>query len=154
MIKCTRKQMTWQQRRMTGRHLAHRIRGVTGRLHSDTRMVQVISDKFRSTGGYQNPPGKLLGLMGLMVEERRQAKVWHAPLGPNRIGLGLGGGPPFPSLLPLLPSSPTWTRKGGNLLLLGVGIPPWARPLWPALLLLPSFIYGGRGHPIDTQVDL
>ena len=25
----TRKQMTWQQRRITGRHLAHRIRGVT-----------------------------------------------------------------------------------------------------------------------------
>ena len=25
----TRKQMTWKQRRITGRHLAHRIRGVT-----------------------------------------------------------------------------------------------------------------------------
>ena len=42
------------------------------------------------------PSGKLLGLMGLMVEERRQAKVWRAPPGPNRIGLGLGGSPPFP----------------------------------------------------------
>ena len=29
----TRKQMTWQQRRITGRHLAHRIQGVTTLLH-------------------------------------------------------------------------------------------------------------------------
>ena len=30
----TRKQMTWQQRRITGRRLAHRIRGVTHQQHS------------------------------------------------------------------------------------------------------------------------
>ena len=30
----TRKQMTWQQRRITGRHLAHRIRGVTAIHHT------------------------------------------------------------------------------------------------------------------------
>ena len=29
----TRKQMTWQRQRITGRHLAHRIRGVTTLLH-------------------------------------------------------------------------------------------------------------------------
>ena len=29
-----------------------------------------------------------------------------------------------------------------------------ARPKGPTGLPPPSFIYGGRGHPIDTQVDL
>ena len=32
--------------------------------------------------GLPEPPVKLLGLMGLMVEERRQAKVWRAPPSP------------------------------------------------------------------------
>ena len=43
-------------------------------------MVRVVSDKFRSNGGYRTPPPprKLLGLMGLVVEERRQAKEWRA----------------------------------------------------------------------------
>ena len=40
-----------------------------------------LSDKFRSNGGYRTPPPprKLLGLMGLVVEERRKAKRWHVP---------------------------------------------------------------------------
>ena len=42
-------------------------------------MVRVVSEKFRSTGGLPDPPGELMGLMGLVVEERRQAKVWRAP---------------------------------------------------------------------------
>ena len=50
-----------------------------GRLHSDTGMVRVVSGEFRSTGGYRNPPGKLLGLMGLVVEERRPAREWRVP---------------------------------------------------------------------------
>ena len=41
------------------------------------------SERYRITigvpEGYQNPPEKLLGLMGLVVEERRQAKEWRPP---------------------------------------------------------------------------
>ena len=42
---------------------------------------------------------------------------------------------------------------GFLLFLVGVGIPPWERTMRPAGPLLPFFIYGGGGHPIDTQVD-
>src|SRR3954464_2494308 len=59
------------------------------------------------------------------------------PLALVRIGLGKGGAPflpsfsfslPFPSLLlPLHGRTPSWTRKGGILLPVGVGL-PLARP--------------------------
>ena len=42
-----------------------------------------LSDKYRTTGRLPEPPGGLLGLMGLVVEERRQAKRWRAPPSPN-----------------------------------------------------------------------
>ena len=45
-------------------------------------------------------------------------------------------------------------RPRGVLLPPGVGVPPWARHERAGPPLLHSFIYGGRGHPIDTQVDL
>ena len=35
-----------------------------GRLHSDTGMDRVVSDKFRSTGGYWNPPREVIGPHG------------------------------------------------------------------------------------------
>ena len=47
-----------------------------------------LSDIYRSTGGYRNPPGKLLGLMGLSGKERGRP----------------GGGPPSPSFSPPPPS--------------------------------------------------
>ena len=34
------------------------------RVHSDTRMVRVVSGIFRSTGGLPEPPGGLMGLHG------------------------------------------------------------------------------------------
>ena len=69
----------------------------------------------------------------------------RAPQIPIRIGEG--GGPHFLlSLFPFLPP-PSWTREGGNLLLVGVGIPPWGRTIRPAGPLLPSFKYGGGGTP-------
>ena len=35
-----------------------------GRLHSDTEMVRVVSNKFRSTKGYRNPPREVIGPHG------------------------------------------------------------------------------------------
>ena len=68
----------------------------------------------------------------------------------------LGAGPAPLSFLP--PSSsyplPFQVGKGGVLLPVGVGLPPWARLLPLAGPLLPPFIYGGEGHPIDTTIDL
>src|SRR4051812_7055511 len=101
-------------------------------------------------GGYRNPPGSLLGLMGLSW--RRGGAAWAAarpsPSSPNctRRGRPLS----FSSSLPSFPSpTPTW--KGGVLLSVGViqlmgraigGRPP---PLPPLL-----YIRGG-GHPLETQ---
>ena len=91
------------------------------------------------------------------------AKWWkrggraRGPPRPNRIELG--GRPPFPPFPPSpsfsfsFPSfpSPSWTRKGGILLPVGVGLLPGApslgRPPPPPC----SFIYGGRGAPHDTH---
>ena len=38
-----------------------------------------VSDIYRSTEGYRNPPRKLLGLMGLSGEREGQPKVGRAP---------------------------------------------------------------------------
>src|SRR3990170_248704 len=43
--------------------------------------------------------------------------------------------------------------KGGNLLLLGVGIPPLSAPHEAGPPPPPLLYIRGRGHPIDTQVD-
>ena len=74
----------------------------------------------------------------------------------SKLDKGFGARPlsPFLPLFPPFPPSPSWTRKGGNLLQLGVGILlPWRAPPRASLLLPCSFIYGGRGHPIDTTID-
>ena len=44
-----------------------------------SKWFRVSSGINRSTGGLPEPPGGLLGLMGLVVEEWRQAKVWRPP---------------------------------------------------------------------------
>ena len=55
-------------------------------------------------GGYQNPPGEVMGLMGHKKEAHQPTRGWCAPLGrrPNWRRFG-GCGLPFPSLLLLLP---------------------------------------------------
>ena len=72
-----------------------------------------------------------------------------------RIGQGGGVAPPFPSSLP--PPSPLLLfqlGKKGVLLPVGVGL-PLARPsLVGRPLPLGSFIYRGRGPPLDTKIDL
>ena len=72
-----------------------------------------ISEVFRTflekTGvpeGYRNPPGEVMGPMGLSGEREGQPKVGHAPPppGPNWTRRG-GAAPPFPSPSPLLSPS-------------------------------------------------
>ena len=92
-------------------------------------------------------------LMGHTGKERKAPKGGHTPPhGLVRIGLGRGGAPFLPSPSPF--PSPTPTRKGGVLLLVGVGLPPWGALLLGRSPPPCSFIYGGRGHPKDTTIDL
>ena len=42
-------------------------------------VFRIVSDKTEVPVGLPEPPGKLSGLMGLVVEERRQAKRWRVP---------------------------------------------------------------------------
>ena len=108
-------------------------------------------------GGYRNPPGRILGLMGL--SGRRGGRPGQPrppfPSSPNWTRRR-GGALLFPSPPLSLSSfpSPTPTRKGGVLLPVGVGLPPWRALLGRPPLPPCSFIYEGRGAPLDTQVDL
>ena len=91
-------------------------------------------------------------LMGHTGKERKASKGDRTPPhGLVRIGLGKGGAPfllspsPFPS--------PTPTRKGGVLLPVGVGLPPWqalllGRPPPPLIL----YIRGQGGTPETQQL--
>ena len=64
--------------------------------------------------------------MGPSVEEERRQGLSRAPLSLVRIGQGEGGGAPLPSLSPLSPSRILFQLgKGGILLPVGVGLPPW-----------------------------
>ena len=72
-----------------------------------------VSDIYRSTGGYRNPPGKLLGLMGLSGKERgRPGGGARPPLPQSELGKGRGRRPPFSFLL---------STSSFPLLLLGIG---------------------------------
>src|SRR5215216_5319636 len=73
---------------------------------------------FGVPGGYWNPPGKLMGLLG-HSGEREAATGGGAPLpSPIRIGQGVGARPPFPSPSPPFPlfPSPLEGRRGGRIL--------------------------------------
>ena len=65
-------------------------------------VFRVISEKTGEPEGYRNPPGEVMGHMGLSGEREGQPG-WAARLPPLvRIGLGEGGvAPPFPSPSPL-----------------------------------------------------
>ena len=64
-------------------------------------VFRVISEKTGVPGGLPEPPGRVLGLMGLRGKERGAARVGRAPPLPL-VRIGLGGGAP-PSFLPPLP---------------------------------------------------
>ena len=74
-------------------------------------------------GGYRNPPGRLMGLLGPSGEEEGRPRAAARPLPPSPNWTRRGGGAPL-SFLPLSPSlsSPTPTWKGGVLLPVGVGL--------------------------------
>ena len=112
-----------------------------------------VSDIYRSIGGLPEPPGEYNGPIGPLWRRGGAARAGHA-LPPPLVLIGQGGErrPPFLPLSLLLPPSPTPTRKGGVLLPVGIGLPPWRALLLAGCLPPSSFIYGGRGHP-KTQVD-
>ena len=97
-----------------------------------TEVFRVFSEKTGVSEGYRNPPGEIMGHMGLSGE-REPARAGRAPPPPwVRIGLGKGGAaPPFPSPSLLLPSSPTPTRKRGSPTPGGSRTPPWHALPWP-----------------------
>ena len=106
---------------------------------------RVKSGFYRSAGGYRNPSGSILGLMGLSGEEEGRPGQATRP-SPSSANWTRRGRPPFLPLSLLLPPSPTPTRKGGVLLRVGVGLPPWralllGRPPPPLLLYIQ-----GQGH--------
>ena len=120
-----------------------------GRLYSDFRKVPSDSGIFRSTGELREFAGEYMGLIGPYGNRgnrpkgrRRAAPLWSE--------LDKGCGPPFLPPLPLFPPSPTPTRKGGVLLPVGVGLPPWRALLLgrppPPLLLYIRGQGGTRGH--------
>ena len=98
---------------------------------------QVIMVFFRSTEGLSEPPGGSVGPIGPYWRRGERSRERGAPPCPNRIGLGEGAAPLFPSpslSLPLFPlrrkeggggPNPTWTRCPSR-------TPPLARPLGPA----------------------
>ena len=88
-------------------------------------------------GGYRNPSGSVMGLLGLSGDEEGRLGQAARPLPSIRIGPGEGGGAPLPSLPLSLPSPPF--PPGGILLGLGVlvglpspGAPYRGRPASPS----------------------
>ena len=104
--------------------------------------------------GVTGTPRGVNGPHGPKVEKRRGGQGRpRAPPPLVRIGQG-GGRPPFlPPLSPFLPPLLLGQGKEGVLLPVGVGLLPGAPP--PGRPPLPpcSFIYGGRGAPLDTPID-
>ena len=112
-----------------------------------SEVFRVKSGFYRSTEGLPEPPGGLMGIVGLCGEEERRPGLGRTPLPLVRIGQGEGAAPPLPSLSPLSPfPNPIPTRKGGILLPVGVGLllacPPPGRPHPPLFLYIRR-----QGHP-------
>ena len=118
---------------------------------------RVKSRFYRSTGGLLDPPPRgVIGPTWALREKRKGGKRWPRapPLpSPNRTRRG-GRRPPFLSLFLLFPTSPSPTRKEGSPTPGGSRTPPWRALLGRPPPPLGSFIYGGKGAPLDTQVDL
>ena len=98
-------------------------------------VFRVISEKTGVPEGYRNPPGEVMGHMGLSGEREGQPG-WAARLLPLvRIGLGEGGRrPPFllpPHFFPPPSRSPTPTRRRTPpWRAIGAGRPPPLDPLY------------------------
>ena len=60
-----------------------------------TEVFWVISEKTGVPEGYRNPPGEIMGLMGLSGEREVWTRAGYTPLPLVRIGLGEGGRRPL-----------------------------------------------------------
>ena len=114
-----------------------------------------LSDIYRSTGGLPEPPRRLLGLMGPIGGRGEEAKGQPRAPPPKSELYKEGGGAPPPFLSPSLLPSPLLVQQGreGVLLPVGVGL-LLARLLLAGRTSPLSFIYGGRGAPQGTTIDL
>ena len=114
-----------------------------------------VSDKTGVPEDYRNPPGELMGHMGLSGERERDGQGRPrapSPSGPNWTRRG-GRRPPFLLPLPLPFPLLVGVGKRGVLLLLGGGGLLLGAPQGPAGLP-PLLLYiRGQGAPLDTQVD-
>ena len=71
---------------------------------------------FGVPGGYRNPPGEVMGLMGHKKEAHQPTKGWCPPLGSRPNWNRFGGAPPpvvAPSLSPIGPLRPITSWGGG-----------------------------------------
>ena len=106
----------------------------------------MVSDEFGHLQEYREVTGTPRGLNGptwALVEERGGSQE----VGCTPIRMGRGPDPPFLLLLfPFLPP-PIRTRKGGNLLLVGVAIPPWGRTMRAGRPPPPLLYIRGMGAP-------
>ena len=87
-------------------------------------VFQVVSEKTGVPEGYRNPPGEIVGLMGLSGERERGSQKGPrtpSPSGPNWTRRG-GRRPPFLLPLPLPFPLLVGVGKRGVLLLLGGGL--------------------------------
>ena len=113
------------------------------------KVFRVVSEKTGVPEGYRNPPGEIMGLMGLSGERERAGLGQAArpsPSGPNWTRRR-GQRPPFLLPLPLPFPLLVGVGKGGTLLLLGGGFLLLGTPTRSGRPPPCSSIYGGRGHP-------
>ena len=87
-------------------------------------MIQVF---FGVPESYRNSLGEVVGLNGPYGKGEKGLKGWPRPP-PWQVRIGRGAGPPFLLSLSLFLILLLQLGKGGNLLLLGVGLPPLGAP--------------------------
>ena len=97
-------------------------------------VFRVISEKTGEPEGYRNPPGEVMGHMGLSGERERGSQRWAARLLPPGPNWTRRGGAPFPlppHFFPPPSRSPTPTRRRTPpWRAIGAGRPPPLDPLY------------------------
>ena len=122
----------------------------------DTGMV---SGEYRAytgvPGGYRNPPGRLMGLLGPSEEEEGRPRAAVRPLPPSPNWTRRGAAPPFPFPLSLLPSPLLLPLGRGSPIPGGIRTPHGARLGWLAPSPSSTPLYTGREAPLGYKtIDL